>query len=135
MCVKVLLIPASRHPLMTLHYISDTQLYNYLPQGKIWAHSKPHYCCFKYCCSKCSISVNSTVSLSSLVVTIYQALPYIESTASYSTYIHPPFTLMLYLPVLALGKKDKHNINSTHKVGFVASVTDTMPKCDPGGPI
>ncbi|XP_072232014.1 very-long-chain (3R)-3-hydroxyacyl-CoA dehydratase 4 [Leuresthes tenuis] len=43
------------------------------------------------------------LSATNEVVTIYQALPYIESTASYSTYIHLPFALMLYLPVLALG--------------------------------
>ncbi|XP_039996605.1 very-long-chain (3R)-3-hydroxyacyl-CoA dehydratase 4 [Xiphias gladius] len=36
-------------------------------------------------------------------VTVYQALPYIEPTASNSANIHLPFILMVYLPVLALG--------------------------------
>ncbi|XP_045921809.1 very-long-chain (3R)-3-hydroxyacyl-CoA dehydratase 4 isoform X1 [Micropterus dolomieu] len=42
-------------------------------------------------------------------VTIYQALPYVESAApnslnsTASTHIHLPFLLMVYLPVLALG--------------------------------
>ncbi|KAM4536800.1 very-long-chain (3R)-3-hydroxyacyl-CoA dehydratase 4 isoform 2-T2 [Odontesthes bonariensis] len=43
------------------------------------------------------------LSATNEAVTIYQALPYIESAASYSTYMHLPFALKLYLPVLALG--------------------------------
>lgn len=54
-----------------------------------------------------------SVSLSSSGVTIYQALPYVESAApnslnsTASTHIHLPFLLMVYLPVLALGKMSK----------------------------
>uniref|UniRef100_A0A3B5APB0 Very-long-chain (3R)-3-hydroxyacyl-CoA dehydratase n=1 Tax=Stegastes partitus TaxID=144197 RepID=A0A3B5APB0_9TELE len=48
------------------------------------------------------------ISLCSSGVTIYEALHYIEQTASnpstVSPYVHFPLVLMLYLPVLALGK-------------------------------
>ncbi|XP_047241511.1 very-long-chain (3R)-3-hydroxyacyl-CoA dehydratase 4 isoform X3 [Girardinichthys multiradiatus] len=57
-------------------------------------------------------------------VTVYQALPYIEPSASHSAYIHLPFLLMLYLSLLPVGasvtvwqllKEKKHHLEKLYK--------------------
>ncbi|XP_041840701.1 very-long-chain (3R)-3-hydroxyacyl-CoA dehydratase 4 isoform X2 [Melanotaenia boesemani] len=64
------------------------------------------------------------LSVTNEVVTIYQVLSYVESTPPDSTYIHLPFVLMLYLPVLALGasvtvwqllKERQHHLDKWNK--------------------
>lgn len=45
--------------------------------------------------------------VSSTGLTFYQALPYMEQTAPHSAAVQPLSLLMFYLPLLALGKKEK----------------------------
>lgn len=70
----------------------------------------------KYCSSTVLVHLEyvpsqlMTVSLCSPGVTIYHALPYVEPpysallNSTVYTHMHLPFVLMVYLPVLALGK-------------------------------
>ncbi|XP_038155294.1 very-long-chain (3R)-3-hydroxyacyl-CoA dehydratase 4 [Cyprinodon tularosa] len=57
-------------------------------------------------------------------VTVYQAMPYMEPSASSSAYIHLPFLLMLYLSLLTVGasltvwqllKERKHHLEKRFK--------------------